>query len=292
MTAGPAGPGWHEEAIGFDCGGDRLLGILTRPSGAIEAGLVVLPGGMQYRAGAHRQHVLLARAVAEHGIATLRFEGRGLGDGGGTYPGFTALGPDLRAAIAALRSAVPGPLRVMLYGLCDAATAIALELPSLDADGAILINPWVRSEQTLAAAQIRSHYSRQLLSPAFWRKLLGGGMNPWTKAREFLSTLARSREKPPGDTPADRLLAALGRGDRPLLVMLSDRDMTAAEFAGAVLPRLPDPPPAHLTIAHVAEADHTFSRAVCWQAALDRIQDWLAPQQRDRVGRGPHRVPR
>jgi exosortase A-associated hydrolase 1 len=288
--AGPSTPGWREEAVSFECGGDQLLGILTRPRGAVRTGLVILPGGMQYRVGAHRQNVLLARAVAGLGVATLRFEGRGMGDGDGLYPGFTALGPDLRAAIAALRSAAPGLTRISLYGLCDAATAIALDWPSLDADDAILVNPWVRSEQTLAAAQIRSHYSRQVLSPAFWRKLLGGGVNPWAKLREFSATFARSRQKASGETLADRLLAALAGSDRPLMLLLSDRDMTAAEFTGAVLPRLPDPPPATIQVARIAEADHTFSRAASWQAALARIEEWLAPAPVDLTSRAPARL--
>lgn len=284
--AGPAASGWREEIVRFECAGDRLLGILTRPTGPIETGLVILPGGSQYRVGAHRQNVLLARALADQRVATFRFEGRGMGDGEGAHSGFTALGPDIGAAVAALRSALPGLDRVILYGLCDAATAIALDFPTTTADGAILINPWVRSDQTLAAAHIHTHYPRQALSPAFWRKLLSGRINPWTKLREILAAFAKSRQRSPADTLADRLFAALSSFDRQVLLLLSGRDMTAAEFEGAVLARLTSPPPAHLAVVRVGEADHTFSRADWWQAALGQIQGWLSQQQqRDRPPR-------
>ncbi|GGF10734.1 hydrolase 1, exosortase A system-associated [Aliidongia dinghuensis] len=281
--AGPVTSAWSEEAVTFFCAGDRLLGILTRPRAKAELGLVILPGGLQTRVGAHRQNVLLARALAEQGVATLRFDGRGMGDSEGAHPGFTALGPDIAAAVAALRATVPEVGPVVLYGLCDAATAIATGLPRVTADGAILVNPWIRSAETLAAAHIRSHYPRQVLSPSFWKKLMTGQINPWTKAREFLATLATSRQPSGDNSLADRLLAALSRTDCPMLLLLSDRDMTAAEFEGAVVARLPSPPPPHLTIARVEGADHTFSQAIWWQSALDHVRQWLARQPRDRA---------
>ncbi|HEV2678773.1 MAG TPA: hypothetical protein VGV37_29870, partial [Aliidongia sp.] len=79
MMARPAGDAWSEEILDIPCAGHRLLGILARPRVGNGIGLVILPGGAQTRVGAHRQHVLLARSLAERGIATLRFEGRGMG---------------------------------------------------------------------------------------------------------------------------------------------------------------------------------------------------------------------
>ena len=274
MMAGPAGTTWHEEIVVVPCGDDQLAGILTRPRNANGLGLVILPGGAQTRVGAHRQHVLLARSLAARGVASLRFESRGMGDSDGTHPGFADLGPDIAAAVRALRSIVGGLDQVILYGLCDAATAIALT--STDIDGAILLNPWARSDKTLAAAQIRTHYPRQALSAAFWKKLLSGRINPWTKLREIRAAVATSRQEG-GDEAAlpDRLHAALAAWDRPLLLLLSGRDMTAAEFEGEVLPRLQDPTPAHLSVGRIDGADHTLSQAIWWRAALDQIEAWL-----------------
>ena len=280
--AGPATSAWREEVLSFECDGDRLLGILTRPAVAAEIGLVIVPGGAQYRAGAHRQNVLLARALAPRRIATLRFDGRGMGDSAGTHPGFAALGPDIEAAVSALRSAVPGLDRIILCGLCDGASAIALGLPTGTADGAILLNPWARSDQTLAATQIRTYYPRRILSATFWKKLLAGRINPWTKAGQIWAALATSRRKICDDTLADQLHRALSSSDRPVLLVLAERDMTANEFESAVLHRLPERPPAQLTIVRVAGADHTFSGAAWWRVASEQIGNWLLDRMQDR----------
>jgi exosortase A-associated hydrolase 1 len=281
--AGPATSTWREEVLSFECDGDRLLGILTRPTAAAEIGLVIVPGGSQYRVGAHRQNVLLARSLADRRIATLRFDARGMGDSAGTHPGFTAFGPDIEAAVSALRSAVPGLDRTILCGLCDGASAIALGLPTGTADGAILLNPWARSDKTLAAAQIRTHYPRRILSATFWKKLLTGRINPWAKAGEIRAALVRSRQVDDGGSLADRLYRALSSSNRPVLLVLAGRDMTAAEFEGAVLHRLQDRPPAHLTILRVVGADHTFSGTACWRVASEQIGDWLVQRPLDRM---------
>src|SRR5258706_1742827 len=97
-----------ERALGFDCEGDALVGILHEPADAADIGVVVIVGGPQYRAGSHRQFVVLARAIADAGFAVLRFDVRGMGDSAGAPRSFETVGADVAAAIAALQSAVPG----------------------------------------------------------------------------------------------------------------------------------------------------------------------------------------
>jgi exosortase A-associated hydrolase 1 len=212
-----------------------------------------------------------------------------MGDSSGTHPGFTALGPDIGAAISALRSAVPSLDHVILCGLCDGASAIALRLRNAAADGAILLNPWARSDKTLAAAQVRAHYPRQMLSPDLWRKLITGRINPLAKAREFLALVARSRQSDNGDTLADDLHRALLSSNRPVLLVLAGQDMTATEFEGAVLRRLQSSGSEQIQVVRIGGADHTFSRAVCWQSVGDCIEEWLIERQR---GRTNHRKAR
>ena len=58
---------YTESVLMFGCEGEVLLGIVSEPSGgtvAPSAGVVIVVGGPQYRAGSHRQFVLLARALA------------------------------------------------------------------------------------------------------------------------------------------------------------------------------------------------------------------------------------
>src|SRR5690606_3782223 len=78
-------------------------GIVSAPQGpAFETGVIIVTGGLQYRVGAHRQSVLLARQLAAAGFTTLRFDLAGLGDATGDVFDFETLGPQLTAALEAL----------------------------------------------------------------------------------------------------------------------------------------------------------------------------------------------
>src|SRR5215471_15952260 len=74
-----------------------LIGLLHMPDPSPSLGVVIVVGGPQYRAGSHRQFVLLARDLASNGAAVLRFDCRGMGDSGGNFPGFERIGPDIAA---------------------------------------------------------------------------------------------------------------------------------------------------------------------------------------------------
>ena len=98
----------------------------------------------------------MARALAAAGYPVLRFDVRGMGDSSGPLHDFLDQTPDVAAAIEALcREA--GVQRVMLWGLCDGASAALLylhERPDPRVAGLCLLNPWVRSAQSLARTQV------------------------------------------------------------------------------------------------------------------------------------------
>ena len=48
-----------------------------------------------------------------------------------------------------------------------------------------LLNPWVRSEATLAKAHVKHYYVQRLLSKEFWAKLVSGGLAPIEALRTF-----------------------------------------------------------------------------------------------------------
>ena len=175
-----------EQVLRIDCEGARLWGILARP-GADRAvsgtAVLIVVGGPQYRAGSHRQFVLLARALAAAGHPTLRFDYTGMGDSEGEPRAFDAVGPDIRAALDALAEACPECTRLAVWGLCDAASA-ALMFATRDprVAGIAACNPWARSEATLAAATVKHYYTARLLQPEFWRKLsLGIYRSLWSR---------------------------------------------------------------------------------------------------------------
>ena len=88
-------------------GEEDLLGIIHLPEAVSRRGVVILVGGPQYRVGSHRQFLLLARALAQHGVPVLRFDFRGMGDSDGEFHGFEKLDKDIAAAIDAFAAAVP-----------------------------------------------------------------------------------------------------------------------------------------------------------------------------------------
>lgn len=276
-----------ETAFTFEVDGEQLPAILHRPVGAIaRCAVVVVVGGPQYRAGSHRQFVLLARELASAGVAVLRFDCRGMGDATGAAPGFEAIGPDIAGALDELFERVPQAREAVLWGLCDAASAALLYAwrePRVT--GLVLLNPWVRTEAGEARARLSHYYRWRLVSPSFWRKVLAGRWNPVATARSLTGIARRlaagstgRAASAPEDTLPERMAHGLERFNGRVLLVLSGDDLTAAEFRDVWArsehwSRLLAEP--RVELLELASANHTFaSRA--WRAAVaGHTRVWL-----------------
>lgn len=282
--------GCREQGVVFACEGERLVGVIAGPAGGSAGtgiGVVVVVGGPQYRAGSHRQFVLLARALAGRGHHCLRFDCRGMGDGTGPARSFEQIGADIHAAIAALRAHCPAVGKVVLWGLCDGASACLLYLQAYGnlarADALCLFNPWVRSDESLAKTQVKHYYARRLMQRDFWHKLLRGGTG-LTALREFLGKLGTMLRRGPGRSPnegayQDRMAAAWRGFPGRILLVLSGEDYTAREFmdharscpAWAGLLDRPG-----VEQHDLPGVDHTFSTASWRSQVEDLTAQWLA----------------
>lgn len=272
-----------EHAVTIACQGDQMLGILHAPTSAQgDLGVVVVVGGPQYRAGSHRQFVHLARALAEGGYPVLRFDCRGMGDSSGAARSFEQLDDDIRAAIAELQARAPSVRRVVLWGLCDGASAALLYVDaSRDpvVQGLALANPWVRSEATLARTHLRHYYWRRLLQGEFWRQRLAG--KGWGAAwRGFIGAWRARGSR--GPATGTHFSSRMARGwmsfEGGILLLLSSSDLTASEFVEATHTShawhgaLTRP---SLSRVDLRNADHTFS-SVEWRDEVSRITlGWL-----------------
>lgn len=276
---------YTEQAESFISAGHTLIGVLTLPDVASHTAVVIVVGGPQVRAGSHRQFVLLARALAAAGHAVLRFDCQGMGDSEGEPRGFEHITPDIGAAVDRVCERIASVERVVLWGLCDGASA-ALLYCQQTADprvrGLCLLNPWVRSDLSLARTQVKHYYSQRLAQPAFWAKLLRGDV-----ARDSVTGLLRGLRTALGPTPARTeaapvYTARMAQGwqafEGPLLLLLSGRDYTAKEFAEHVAA---DPAWAdalehpRLEQHSLPDADHTLSAPSDHVRAQRLTIEWL-----------------
>ena len=311
-----------EEALLFPCAGDLLLGIIARPqschaepapscsggqalqtgqgngvgskanvqgftaNGRSTCGVLIVVGGPQYRVGSHRQFLLLSRRLAAEGYPVMRFDYRGMGDASGTMRNFEHASTDIGAAIEAFQRACPAIQRIVLWGLCDAASLALLyvdETHDQRIAGLALLNPWVRSETSLAQTHIKHYYGQRLLQREFWWKLLSGRMKVLKSVRDLLQTAIQARgQNPSGKGESRSFQERMADGWRQfagtVLLILSGQDFTAKEFiefVGTSTAWSGLTESAKVCRIDVADADHTFSSRA-WRAQVeDATLAWL-----------------
>ncbi len=281
-----------ESAVVFRCMQQSLIGVVSMPEVPGSRGIVIVVGGPQYRIGSHRQFVLLARMLAGEGYPVLRFDYRGMGDSGGEAQPFDDIGDDIDAAVGALAAACPGLREVALWGLCDAASAVAMYLSRKDdrVGGVALLNPWVRNDESYARIQLKHYYLARLFGREFWSTLFRGRLDWRQSASDLIDVLSRSirgnrdnAAAPGGTAPAShsfqsRMARGLRNFKRPALLILSGNDLTAREFTDFAST---DPEwrwlgeSQTLCRRELPGADHTFSRAE-WRRQVEQLTlTWL-----------------
>ena len=285
-----------EYPVAFRCGDDELSGVVHRGAPGASLGVViVVAGGPQFRAGAHRQFVSLARLFASHGYPVLRFDLRGMGDASGNHVGYQQSKPDIRAAVDEFMRREPALQQVALFGECNSASGILFYAPHDPRVRQIaLANPWVRTNEVQAEVILKHYYLDRLKSPEFWRHVLGGKFQAGAAVRSFVdvvTTYARGKQALRRSGAAQvsdnfdhlplpsRTAEGLKRFRGRVLFLMSGRDYIAREFdevtkshpAWAGL--LDDP---RVSRQEIADADHTFSKPEAKAEAQAILLAWLA----------------
>src|SRR4029450_9588603 len=143
--------------------------------------------------GSHRQFVLTARALAAAGFPVLRIDYRGMGDSDGEQRTFESVHEDIRTAVDTLTQEC-GVSQVVLYGLCDAASAVLMYcLDDPRVAGLIVLNPWVRTVQGEATPPLWHCYPRRILHRSFWAKLFQGNLPVVRAVAGLFGTVKRSQ---------------------------------------------------------------------------------------------------
>jgi exosortase A-associated hydrolase 1 len=283
-------PAAVERALIFGCEGEQLVGILhapQTPEAPTDLGIVIIVGGPQYRAGSHRQFVSLARALSEAGYPVLRFDYRGMGDSSGGMRDFERVSDDIGAAIDALQLHLPSVGRVVLWGLCDGASAALLYCDDKKDEriaGLCVLNPWIRSEASLARTHLKHYYVQRLLQPAFWGKLASGKV-AMQALPELVQKVRVAAGKPLStaqpELPIEPFQQRMARGwarCNAILLVLSGNDYTAKEFiAHALADDVWSDLLQHSNLQRheMPNADHTFSDAASSTSVERMTVEWL-----------------
>lgn len=271
-----------EKFVTFDSGENRLCGILHGAHSECGAVMIMLVGGAQYRVGSHRMYVKLARRLSPGGPPVLRFDFSGMGDSDGQFEGFTELDGDIGAACDAALRLVDGARRIVLFGLCDGASAAAM-YASRDSRvaGVVLLNPWVHTETGEAKAFVWHYYPKRLLQKDFWVKLIRGGVRVGASAADFFTKMRKSftaasqlRSDSVNFIASMRTGLANFRGES--LIILSENDLTAAEFDELLkADKAWSALKARATVKRLGNADHTLSSITALDEASEIIKGFL-----------------
>lgn len=214
--------------VSFDCAGSRLVGTLDEAGGP--AGLLIVSGGNETRAGAFSGHAHFAARIAASGYPVFRFDRRGVGDSEGTNMGFRHSAEDIASALAAFRAECATLDHVVAFGNCDAASALMLAGGS-GCDRLVLSNPWTFEENEAEAppppAAIRARYAEKLKNPRELLRLLKGQID----FGKLLRGLARAVRPPAAPSGlAGAMTAGLDRFAGPAHILVAERDRTGQAF--------------------------------------------------------------
>ena len=224
---------FREKALTFTVNHQDLLAITHYGSNKNKTGVLIVVGGPQYRVGSHRQFVQLSRFLANHGISSMRFDYTGMGDSDGIKKKFDNICNDIKAAIDTFLEAQSHLVNVVVWGLCDAASA-ALIYAHKDSrvSGLVLLNPWLRNEKAMGKIMFKYYYLQRLLSRDFWKKLFSRKINTIASIhdiKKFAKHSSRTREV---DINSYQYLmrAGLQLFQGKICLILSQNDFTALEF--------------------------------------------------------------
>jgi pimeloyl-ACP methyl ester carboxylesterase len=255
-----------------------LAGTLLRPPAASnDWALLLLNAGILPRQGPHRFNVKLARAAAEFGVPSLRFDLSGLGD---SSPPREARAWREQAA-ADIVTAVDFALRelncrrVALVGICSGAdNGLTAAMAEPRINGLFMLDGyayptrktyWLRWAKRVRPARLRQR------GPQWLREKLAA----WRFQSTTSKDLTFVRGEPPREEFAARLQLLIDRGAHLRLLYsgsLHDQYNYAGQFADAFA--------GHRFVAQVQcdfvpDVDHTLTALHAQRHVLATVCDWL-----------------
>jgi exosortase A-associated hydrolase 1 len=266
-----------EKAVRFLCDGKKLYGVLHVPEtkNPVDTGVIIVNGGPQTRVGSHRIYVLLARFLSSRGHYVLRFDYEGLGDSEGSFVGFQHAGPSIGVAVEALGNEFSKPPNIILWSICNGATASAIWASGSQGriSGLILCNPFVfNAQHGMGDAFLKHYYAKRFFDKELWTKVFCFRFNfiqAWSSFYKFFKNSsyfprlqrwlnAKSIES----SLEERFFQGIRRCGRPAMLILSENDIVARYFMDFMRVRKDIAPLVSMGRVRkeiIKGADHTFT---------------------------------
>ena len=300
-SRGHMAPGITEEGMWVGATREQF-GILTLPSErAMDRGMIFLNNAGGYRVGPHGMVPMLARALAEHGVASFRLDAAGVGDSAlpddrpPHHPYNLDAVADVAAAVTMLRER--GVTQLAAGGLCSAAFLAWHAAQSLpDIRRLVLVNPqtfeWKEGDSLdvspLQDQYEMNHYRQSARSMEKWLKLFRGevglrfvGQLLWKRVRFALNRRFQSIRAAIGiggtGSAAGNIVRAIGSRGGVVTFIFSGDDPGATyleqELGGAmrVLKRR-----GFLQVQSIAGPDHSFTPRWATRRLTDAVLAALA----------------
>jgi len=245
------GPHFLEEAMTFG-EGHLMFGVICRPVSPASGhpALLIVNAGRNSHVGWARSSVLLARELAAEGIASMRMDLAGIGDGRdrpGTNDTVDAVlynpANDAQIADAVDLLASRGFGRITMLGACSGAY-LALRHAARDPriTGLILVNiqrfvwrPGETVEEAIASAYpLAASYAAKVLEARAWKRILTGERKVGPLIREFGRRFAaRLRAVTPSEQTlmARDMVRKLGERRVPVELVFSENDAGLGDMA-------------------------------------------------------------
>lgn len=281
----------HEIALRYGEGVTPLAGVLTMPEqlATEPPAFLILGAGIVHRVGPNRLHPSLARALADAGFVSFRFDFAGFGD---CPPRRDALSladgvaSDVEETLDMLERRL-GVGRFVVAGLCSGADN-ALRAAARDERvvAAVMLDPTVWRTRRWYL----EHYGRRAVQPRIWRDVLTGRHPIWSELGERVGSrrgeeaAADAGEVAPPElfrtgylereTMARDLSKVLARGTR-LFTTFTGSWSPLYNYAGQLFDVFPQIDFGdRLRLAYRPETDHTFSDPMQRQRLLTEIVEW------------------
>lgn len=217
-------PTVQEESVRFTVASAALVGNLTVPAEPRDVGIVFVHGWSGNRSGPHGLITTLARALAQAGYPSLRFDfrGRGESEGEGLAASLSTMATDLTGATTFMQQRC-GAKRIVLFGICSGGNVAIGTLPQLqDVAGLVLLSVYPFSDGDAFSRDVHRtwHYAREYwrkaMRPDTWKRLVRGDVHVAQVFNVLFGHFLRKRKKKGFAEPAKPKASAPSREESRL----------------------------------------------------------------------------